>query len=258
MSILQCLKVDCRRLCHNYHYILMIIIMTIFSLCDVVMGGGIKFDNNVLYYIAGMTIDQKYFLIYLLVFFVYGSSFIDDFKHQYIRQVLQYKRILPYVSSKMIVIFISSMLAIAASLVLSSLVLRIFKPWSGENMDYFYKLNLASVYGSENYILLILLMGLQIGLMAGFLCCSSAFVSIWIENKILCGTMTMLIMLTIQYITGCFVDDSQSFIAYFTPACNYMAWGERWIEKALLISGGGFLVCLILTYISITRRIRNE
>ena len=258
MSILQCLKVDCKRLWHNGHFIFLITIMTLFTLCAVVTGGEIRYDNNVLYYIVQLTRDHKYFLIYLIVFFVYGGSFIDDFRYQYIRQVLQYKRIFIYVCSKMIVIFISSMLAIAISLLLSSLVLRIFKPWSGENMDYFYQMNLASVYGSENYVLLILLMGLQIGLMAGFLCCSSAFVSIWIENKILCGTMTMLVMLTIQYITGCFVDDTQSFITYFTPACNYMAWGNHWIEKAVIISGSGFIVCLILTYVSIIRRIRNE
>ena len=126
-------------------------------------------------------------LVYVFCAFPYATAFSEDMENKYIRYQLIRGNLRKYVSSKISIIYISSVFVMLVGSLLFLLAVRVQVPWKDPREEIF-AICMGGSYSAllrrGQYLLYCMIYALQLGFLAGTLSVFSAFVSLFLSNKV--------------------------------------------------------------------------
>ena len=170
--------------------------------------------------------DAGFLIAFSLAAIPYATAFTDELEYNYAKYLIIRGNLKSYVFSKMLVIFISSVLAMGFGIACFGICCAAGLPWVNEGIGEYilqfggYRYFLAH----GHYLLWFLLYGIQWGILAGILSMAAAFCSLFLPNKLLVYSVPVLLY---QILTE-FGADSFRRIAAFDPHVIFDARYNIW------------------------------
>lgn len=259
MRVIRCIKTDFKRLFGNIHFALAIIGMTVFTLLCFLSGEDMGLDLSVLYYAVNGTLGHMYLLVFPLAFLTFGSVFIEDMENSYFIQQIEHQSLIEYVLSKSIVVYLSSICSVILSFFAASCLLGIVKPWKpDDSIMYLADTCWGNLFRDGIVLLYDLAMGIQFGLLGGLLSMIGLLFSVIVKDRIFSAVSCVISCMAIQFVFSIADKKGVTFLTYFYASENYMRWGKYWLIKCIGMSALSYLVCTILIYFFLVRRLRHD
>lgn len=259
MNMIRWIRMDWKRLWQNGHMLLVFIGSIWFGIMACATSDEIMLGNSVLNFMTNMLDQQIYLLSFMPAFFAYGCCFLEDFKHQYIRQELLEGRLYGYVFSKTLFVFFSSMITMGVETGGCAVILGLWREWGGDvetaplNIQY---TPYAELFQQGNIAIMFFLLGLQMGILSGILSLFAAWLSLYVENKILAGTSTVLMSMMLQFVGA--KTEKYNLYQMFNGTMNYSFQGENWLLKCIVAAVISYILSYILIHGKIKRRLQND
>lgn len=176
---------DIRRLFKEYRFYLSIIGVTLSLLFSLESFGII--NNNVVSTYMMSTELSGIMVAYVFCAFPYALSLCESMEQKYIRYEVVRGNLKRFVISKVVVIYLSSMITMIAGTILFVLIIRWKVPWVDMKTDS-QGISLAGQYScfmvQGNYFLYCVVYAAYLGMLAGTMSVLAAFVSMYISNKV--------------------------------------------------------------------------
>lgn len=180
-------------------------------------------------------------LAYIFCAFPYATVLCEDLENQYIRYQIIRGSLRKYVLSKVMVIYITSVITMVMGTILFLLLCRIQGPWADWQVND-YGVQLEGCYSglikSGHYMGYCILYSFQLGLLAAMLSVLAAFLSLFISNKV---TVLIIPILIYQILLG--VSGPKYFNVYIFRAYNKL-FEQDWqcflysFFLSIIIAGG--------------------
>lgn len=194
---------DLRRLFKHYELyasVFAIALVLFFSLED--MG---FVNNSVMMTYFASTHLSGCLLTYIFCAFPFAAVFCEDLENQYIRYAVIRKGERSYVISKVVLIYLSSVMVMALGTFLFLLLCRTQVPWADLTVDG-YEIQITGRLGflaeEGHYVLYCLAQAVHFGMLAGMLSVVSAFVSLYVTNKMMVWLFPMLLQHVLSVLSG--------------------------------------------------------
>lgn len=161
-----------------------------------------------------------YMLVYVFGALGYATVFCEDFERQYIRYELIRGNLKKYILSKVIIVFFSSVAIIVLGTVLFIMFLGAQFPWIKEgitSLDGIKTGMYAGLISKKHYFLYCICASVQSGFLAGLLSVWSAFISLYVTNKVIVLTIPLLTVQLLNEYTGNNPLSIGMFNAYLKP-----------------------------------------
>lgn len=162
-------------------------------------------NNSVMMTYFASTHLSGFLLAYVFCAFPFGAVFCEELENHYVRYGVIRMSDRAYVISKVLVIYISSVLVMVLGTFLFLLICRIFVTWTDWTIDG-YELQIIGRFGflveEGHYILYCLAQAFHFGLLAGMLSVVSAFLSMYITNKMTIWLFPMLLQHLLSVLLG--------------------------------------------------------
>ena len=218
-------RTEISRLFHNkgFYFSVMGIVMILFLSANDGMG---NMGGSVLSSVLLSSYDAGFLAAFSLAAMPYAASFTDDLEYNYAKYLVIRGSYGKYVFSKMLVIFLSSMLAMGIGITCFSMLCSLGLPWADEGMMEYILMygGYRSFLGQGQYLLWFLLYGMQWGIFAGILSMAAAFLSLFWPNKLLVFSAPVLLyQILIE-----FGADSFRKISAFDPRVVFDARHNIW------------------------------
>lgn len=206
-----------------------------------------------------------FILVLAIVYQVYGNCFLDDVENHFLYDsLLRTKHLLPYVLSKSITVFFSSVITVIGGIVLFAFCMRLQLEWAdGTTAVYARSSGFHTLYAQEHYILWIILIGFQFGLLAGSMSIMGSLTSLFIQNRILSSAVSVMTALICDQLNGIFLfrfpfDGEMHMISLFLSFNVRYDLCNGWMTRCLLLSGMFFLAGTVAIYLRLKWRLRYE
>lgn len=193
------------------------------------------YDTDVLYTIEVIMYGMPAMLILMAGAYGYADSLCLDVENKYYRCIINRINLKRYVASKILSIFSSSVIIVTVGILSFVMILRFYIPWCDtESITYIVDVKSAcfgNVLKNNLYPLYFLLFGLRYSLLAGILSVLSAYISLYIKNR-----MVIFILPFIgRYFCDCIVkilsSDYTLGVLFWEP---YVLW-ESTIKTMLIL-----------------------
>lgn len=185
---------DAKRLLKSFSFYISPVLVT-FALFFSLENMGFVNNSVIATYLASTELTGI-MLAYVFCAFPYAAVFCEDMEKQYIRYAVIRGNYKSYVISKLIIIYLSSLIVMVLGTVLFLFLCRLQGPWADWSIDSF-EIQLAGSYGwlvkSGHYFLYCTLSAVHLGILAGTLSVAAAFLSLYISNKMAVWLLPMLI-----------------------------------------------------------------
>lgn len=195
----------------------------------------------------------------------YADCFCDDLETKYINFMMARGNLKNYTFSKIIVIFLSSVVTMVLGVCIYVLVLHIWLPWNEREGGIYTSLMESGGFRffleQECYFSYFLLVGVQMGLLAAVLSLFAAYISLYISNKLLVMSVPLIGYYLLYYYVSAFVEDIPALrVKMIFDATYWNIWENDWLSflYAVLVSVilGGILSIGI--YRKIRRKLERE
>lgn len=224
---------------------------------------GIALNTNVLYVFSIVLYGMPSILTLVFCAFPYSACFCEDYEDRYIQLEVIRGDLHSYTYSKVVVIFISSVMTMAIGIMMYAGILRGFLPWITIGDSHYENISLCGglrrVFISGNYLLYYFLFGIQFGVIAGVLALLASYISLFISNRLLILSIPILGFYFIDYVRGMlFGVNSPSLYMVFNASNNI--WDNDIVSYFMAVSIGiiGVILLHVLIYKRLKRRMRNE
>lgn len=191
----------------------------------------------------------------------YAGCFCDDFENKYISIQIIRGKASQYVFSKIVVIFISSIITITLGTFLYVCFLRCLAPWVSNESIYEYALTsggFRTILKRGYFIIYYILFGMQFGILAGILSMIASYISLYIYNRLLVLSLPIMSFYFIDYfINLIFGEGTYNLNAVFSGSMNIWDNDLYSFLFALIIGILSLIIIYILTYRKIERTIEN-
>lgn len=259
MKIAGCIQVELKRLFCSGRTWAVLAFMTILTLLCFVSVGDFKMGGTALHVVVNAISDFLYLFIFVMAFFLYGDTLISDFEHHYIRQQMCRVNLRIYVGVRTLTAYMISVLSVALSLWLASVMLGLFKPWEQSgNMNYLQQTVLANLYSSNHHLTYVFIMGLVWGMLTGMLVMFGMLLSVFIQDRTISAISTVLFSMVLQYLWNIMDAKGVTFLTYFYTPNWFVKWGSGWLVKCSAVSLASIILCTCGIYLRIRRRLEYE
>lgn len=259
MKITGCIHVELKRLFCSARTWAVFAFMTILTLLCFVSVGDFKMGGTALHVVVEAVSDFLYLFIFVMAFFLYGDTLISDFEHHYIRQLMCRVNLRIYVLVRALTAYMISVLSVALSLWLASVMLGLFKPWEqSENMNYLQQTALAGLYSSDHHLTYVFIMGLVWGMLTGMLVMFGMLLSVFIQDRTISAISTVLFSTVLQYLWNIMDAKGVTFLTYFYTPFWSVKSGSGWLAKCSAVSLVFMILCTCGIYLRIRRRLEYE
>lgn len=233
---------DIKRLFKSYEiYIAIIGVMLslFFSLED----NGIQESGVLSTYMLSLALSGR-IIAYAFCALPYATVFCEDLENKYVRYQIIRGNLKKYVLSKVMVIYISSVITMVLGTLLFLFICRIQVSWADLQMDSL-NVELAGNYAflisGKHYFLYCLLFSLHLGLLAGIFSVFAAYFSLYISNKV-----TVLILPVVVYqILLEYSRNGIISVALFYPYNK--AFAQDWLYFFVILIVSIFITVLLMT-----------
>lgn len=240
----------------EFYFSILGIVLILFLSANDGMG---NIGDSVLSAVLLSSYDASFLIAFSLATFSYGTAFVDELEYNYANYLMIRGNIRSYVFSKMLVIFISSMVAMGAGITFFSVLCSVNLPWADEGiLEYILEFGSYSFcLVHENYLLWFLFYGTQWGIFAGILSMAAAFCSLFLSNKLLIYSVPVLLY---QMLIELGADSFRS-IAMFDPCiifdARYNIWNSdiKMFTWAFATGGAAWLLFSFVGIRQLKRRI---
>lgn len=186
-SLLQYLKMDFYRSLFSWQFL--IGIFGVVCIMFLAIFENNQLDTSVLYVYAMVVYGLPFMTVHIMCAFPYATSFCEDWENKYFHLEVVRGKLGYYICSKVVVIFLTSVLTLVIGSMIFVCVLHLFLPWIMQQdsiyMGYLETGGLTQFLRSQNFILFFLLSSVQYGLLSGILALLASYVSLFISNKLL-------------------------------------------------------------------------
>lgn len=210
----------------------------------------------------------EYLLILAFVTIPYAGCFIDDFAHKSVYQTLVRCDLRKYIISKTVCIFWSSVAATVIGILIYVIFLRITgHEWFSYKLIEYYNINgigvpdleLWSLIENGHSMIFYTIMGMQIGILAGITSLVSAFLSLFIKNKMMVMVAPIIIVYIMMfYLQGIFGFGENNVMQLFSIFNNYTFWGSHFFIRCCITGLFSFFALTLMIYYRVRRRIRYD
>lgn len=187
---------------------------------------GISLNEDVLYTFSIVMYGMPAMVILIAGTFVYGDSICNDIEHKYMINIILKSSHREYVLSKMLVIFITAITTISIGILCYVWILHFFMPWMRINGNQYEFLmqngSFRYFLGKKMFTFYFLLYGIQYGLLAGNLAVFSAYLSLFITNKMLVLATPFLCYYFIDFVLADFLNEQITLATVFSASNNLM------------------------------------
>lgn len=180
------LKIDIERAFLNKKFIFGII-----GVVSVMIGASIETQQwhiSVLNALNLVTFSMPFLLCFIFSTFTYGDSFCEDIECKYIYLQTIRGGLFKYTLSRVITIFISAFLTLAFGMILYTLLLKCYLPWSDlEESTYMMLVESGGfkvVLQQKWFLLYCILFSCQYGISAGILSVLASYISLFYSNRL--------------------------------------------------------------------------
>ena len=219
---------------------------------------GIALNEDVLYVFSIVMYGMPAMIILIAGTFIYGDSLCLDVEHRYIISSMIRSGTKSYVVSKIFVIFFAAVMSICLGIVIYASVLHLFMPWT-QTVSNQYEFLMQSgsfrfLLEHNMFILYFFMWGLQYGMLAGVLAVLSAYVSLFITNKMLVLATPFLCYYFIDFALAILFQEKYSVMSIYSASNNIMGNDVKSFALAVGIS------CIFLAVIGklIEKKIKKE
>jgi len=186
-------------------------------------------------------------LTYIFCALPYASIFCEDLEDKYIYYAVNRGKLRNYTISKVVHIYLSSVVTMVLGVLIYCLIVRIWVPW-GLASDTYYELASEGCYNSlvlhSRYLLYCLAYAFNLGLLAGTLSVAASYISLYIHSRIIVLTVPVLLILILYQIA----DNSNFTVAAFEPLYNSFSSELHNFSFILLLSLIPVLIFTVLIY----------
>lgn len=185
MNKIKYLRSDWKRLYKSYEFYAAIIGVAI-SLFFSLENQSISEYGVLCTYMESVSLSG-YVIAFAFCAFPYAAVFCQDLENKYIRYQMIRGDLKRYVLSKIIVIYISSVVVMILGTILFLMICRTRAPWIDDQVDdfaLFLNTNFGFLIQEKHYMFYCILYSLHLGLLAGLFSVFSAFCSLYISNKV--------------------------------------------------------------------------
>lgn len=219
---------------------------------------GISLNEDVLYMFSIVMYSMPAMVILIAGTFAYGDSICSDMEHKYMINLILKSNLTEYVLSKILVIFITAIISISVGILCYVGILHIFLPWALVNGNQYEFLMQGGSFryflGRKMYLMYFLLYGIQYGLLAGNLAVFSAYLSLFITNKMLVLATPFLCYYFIDFVLADFLNEQVTLASVFSASNNLMNDDLKSFLFSIVIS----VLFLILIGILTEKKIKKE
>jgi hypothetical protein len=219
---------------------------------------GISLNEDVLYTFSIVMYGMPAMVILIAGTFPYGDSICSDIEHKYMVNMILKSNLRGYVLSKIFVIFITAIISISIGILCYVGILHFFMPWTqvngnqyeflmeGGNLRYFLEKNMFTLYFG--------LYGIQYGLLVGNLAVFSAYLSLFISNKMLVLATPFLCYYFIDFVLADFLNEQITLARIFSASNNLMNDDLKSFMLSIILS----VIFLLLVGNLIARKMKKE
>lgn len=192
-------------------------------------------------------------LAYIFCALPYASIFCQDLEDKYIYYAINRGTLRNYTISKVVHIYLSSVVTMVLGTFIYCLVVRIWVPW-GSASNIYYELASEGYYASlvlhSRYLLYCLAYAFNLGLLAGTLSVAASYISLYIHSRIIVLTVPALLILILYEIA----DNSKFTVASFEPVYRFFSADLHSLLFILLLS----LIPVLIFSVLIYRRLQKK
>jgi len=186
-------------------------------------------------------------LTYIFCALPYASIFCEDLEDKYIYYAVNRGKLRNYTISKVVHIYLSSVVTMVLGVLIYCLIVRIWVPW-GLASDTYYESALEGCYNflvlHSRYLLYCLAYAFNLGLLAGTLSVAASYISLYIHSRIIVLTVPALLILILYEIA----DNSKFTVMAFEPLYNSFPAEAHNFLFILLLSLIPVLIFTVLIY----------
>lgn len=256
MSYIKSFMLEFKRMCDSkyliYGVIGICVYMSVLRLEDL-------FGESTMYILVNVVNLMGFILVIMIAYEIYGNVFIDDFDNKYIYQVLMRNHnVFFYTLRKTFWIFLSAMVSVAFGMVLYTLTVKLNHIWSDETTAFMARTPFGQLYVNEHYVLYVLLAGLQFGILAGMMSVIGSLVSLFVNNKIFAGAITVISVFACNLLGGYFQHAETNIFTLFSSFYNQKGIASGWIQHCIVLGMIFYCMGSVLIYLRIKWRLRHE
>ena len=217
----------------------------------------VKYAGSVRTTLLAIVGTMPFLLLFSFASMAYSDCFCADRENKYIQQMLIRGDLWPYVVAKTIVIQISTMLTILLSAALYILYVRIqwplFSETEKEELDLYMYTSMADMP-----YLYIMAEFFKYAILAGVLGILAAYISLYIQNRLLLLTVPLMVYYYVMNWTGRLNGDFVRFRAefIFTPFYGDLIWDHAY--KSYLWAMAIVAILAVILNIAIVKKIRKD
>ena len=236
--------------------IIMFLVISMYKLWELQeqISVGIFYIMNISY------VDIKAMLIFSFMALPAAICFAEDFEFCNIHYQLIRSSLKKYVFSKTINIFISSIIIMVICFLSYISLLRLSgHDWIDEyfNTSDFWDINMWKYISCGNFWMFYIIMAIQFGILSGILNLLSAWLSLYIKNKMMIlATPSIVVYILKYYIPGWLLGHRDlNIIAMFNATQNLNLYGENLFMRCIWFGIVGCVVLSYIIYITVRRRL---
>ena len=225
---------------------------------------GIAGDISVTYMVWLIVYGMPFLMCLVFSAFPYSGCFCEDFENKYAWPQIERGGLKQYAFSKTVTVMLSAAGAMTAGVVLYVSILHTGLPWfDAEDAVCQSAVTLGGFRGvisGGHYLLYFALFGLQFGILSGILALLAAYVSLFINSRLLTLAVPFMSFYLISYYSGAVSGGNERMNLSYIFNATYNLWDNDIASFAYAVLVGailsGVLGALILCRLK--RRIGNE
>lgn len=218
---------------------------------------GIAMTEDVLYVFSIVMYGMPAMIILIAGTFIYGDSLCLDVEHRYITSSILRSGTKSYVVSKIFVVF-AAVISICFGVVIYAFILHLFMPWTQlESNQYDFLMQSGSfrfLLKHNMFVLYFFMWGIQYGMLAGVLAVLSAYVSLFITNRMLVLATPFLCYYFIDFALAILFQEKYSLMSIYSASNNIM---KNDVKSFILALGISCIFLVIIGYL-IEKKIKKE
>lgn len=220
--------------------------------------------NSVLHLIWWSTYSMQFVLVMIFCAIPYTGSFCEDLENLYCYPQLLRGKLSSYCISKVGIIALSSIITMVIGMFLFTLLLKMYIPWVDSAGSVYQSAIRSGAFHTllinKNYYLYIFFFSVQYGILTAILSLISAYISLFIANKLLVLSIPVMAFYTLtQYSTDIFGDNSKmDLTAIYGGRSNVFQNDFSSFLYAIILGIVSIVILGRLIYVKMRRRVSGD
>lgn len=189
---------------------------------------GIASDTNVIYVVWIVVYGMLFMISLIFAAFPVSGFFCEDFEQKYINMLISRGNLKSYAISKILIITITAAITMMLGMVIYVSLLHMKIPWfDAEDSICQSALSLGgfrSILAQKRYIVYFALFGFQYGILASVLALLAAYVSLYINNRLLTLSIPFMSFYLITYYSRALFGDAEKINLIYVFNATYNIW----------------------------------